>query len=144
MNLIPLPASQDNDLWLLHDGCRALAADPGDAQPVLACLQRDGLQLGAILVTHHHPGHTRVEPAGPDGAAERDNARRVHDLPRRGQLRARNRPALPASGPEKQIHPFLRMRRSGAAQAARAHSGATPPDEVAVFATVRQWKNEFK
>ena len=30
---------------------------PGDAQPVLACLQRDGLQLDAILVTHHHPDH---------------------------------------------------------------------------------------
>ena len=57
MNLIPLPAFQDNDLWMLHDGRRALVVDPGDAQPVLACLQRDGLQLEAILVTRHHPDH---------------------------------------------------------------------------------------
>jgi len=57
MNLIPLPAFQDNDLWLLHDGRRGLVVDPGDAQPVLHRLQRDGLQLEAILVTHHHPDH---------------------------------------------------------------------------------------
>jgi hydroxyacylglutathione hydrolase len=57
MKLIPLPAFQDNYLWVLHDGHRALVVDPGDAQPVLACLQRDGLQLEAILVTHHHPDH---------------------------------------------------------------------------------------
>jgi len=57
MKLIPLPAFQDNYLWVLHDGHRALVVDPGDAQPVLAFLQRDGLQLEAILVTHHHPDH---------------------------------------------------------------------------------------
>jgi hydroxyacylglutathione hydrolase len=50
MKFIPLPAFQDNDLWLLHDGHRARAADPGDAQPVLAALQHHGLQLQAILV----------------------------------------------------------------------------------------------
>ena len=57
MKLIPLPAFQDNYLWLLHDGRGALVVDPGDAQPVLAALQHDGLQLEAILVTHHHPDH---------------------------------------------------------------------------------------
>jgi len=57
MKLIPLPAFQDNYLWLLHDGRRAIVVDPGDAQPVLASLQRDRLQLDAILVTHHHPDH---------------------------------------------------------------------------------------
>jgi hydroxyacylglutathione hydrolase len=57
MNLTPLPAFQDNYLWLLDDGHRALVVDPGDAQPVLDALQRTGLQLEAILVTHHHPDH---------------------------------------------------------------------------------------
>src|SRR5687768_5045590 len=57
MKLTPLPAFQDNYLWVLHDGQRALVVDPGDAQPVLALLRRDGLQLDAILVTHHHPDH---------------------------------------------------------------------------------------
>ena len=51
MKLIPLPAFQDNDLWFLHDGHRALVVDPGDAQPVMGSLQREGLKLEAILVT---------------------------------------------------------------------------------------------
>src|SRR4051812_39307589 len=57
MKLIPLPAFQDNYLWVLHDGRRALVVDPGDAQPVLAFLAQAGLQLDAILVTHHHADH---------------------------------------------------------------------------------------
>jgi hydroxyacylglutathione hydrolase len=57
MKLIPLPAFQDNYLWLLHDGQRALVVDPGDAGPVQAHLAAHGLQLEAILVTHHHPDH---------------------------------------------------------------------------------------
>jgi len=58
MKIIPLPAFADNYLWLVHDGSRALVVDPGDAQPVLDALQRAGLQLTAILVTHHHADHT--------------------------------------------------------------------------------------
>jgi glyoxylase-like metal-dependent hydrolase (beta-lactamase superfamily II) len=57
MNLIPLPAFQDDTLWLLHDGKRAPVADPGDARPVRDFLARTGLQLDAILVTHPPPGH---------------------------------------------------------------------------------------
>ena len=57
MKLIPLPAFQDNHRWLLHDGQRALVVDPGDAGPVQADLAEPGLQLTAILVTHHHPDH---------------------------------------------------------------------------------------
>ncbi len=56
--MIPLPAFTDNYLWLLHDGQRALVVDPGDAQPVQDALQRLGLQLAAILLTHHHADHT--------------------------------------------------------------------------------------
>jgi hydroxyacylglutathione hydrolase len=58
MKLIPLPAFSDNYIWMLHDGQRALVVDPGDAEPVLAALQREGLQLESILVTHHHSDHT--------------------------------------------------------------------------------------
>ena len=57
MNLTPLPAFQDNYLWLLHDGQRALVVDPGDAAPVQSYLAAHGLRLEAILVTHHHPDH---------------------------------------------------------------------------------------
>src|SRR6218665_3360784 len=57
MTLLPLPAFDDNYIWMLHDGRQALVVDPGDAQPVLQALQALGLQLQAILVTHHHADH---------------------------------------------------------------------------------------
>lgn len=57
MTLIPLPAFDDNYIWMLHDGRQALVVDPGDEQPVLQALQAHGLQLKAILVTHHHIDH---------------------------------------------------------------------------------------
>ena len=58
MELIALPAFEDNYLWLLHDGHQALVVDPGDAAPVDGALRRLGLRLAAILVTHHHGDHT--------------------------------------------------------------------------------------
>jgi len=58
MNLIPLPAFNDNYIWMLHDGQRALVVDPGEAQVVFQTIKRLGVQLVAILVTHHHQDHT--------------------------------------------------------------------------------------
>lgn len=58
MPLIPIPAFEDNDIWLVHDGARALVVDPGDAEPVRAYLGQRGLALQTILVTHHHRDHT--------------------------------------------------------------------------------------
>ena len=57
MHLLPLPAFDDNYIWLLRDaaGC-ALVVDPGDAAPVLAALG-DGPPPLAILLTHHHGDH---------------------------------------------------------------------------------------
>jgi hydroxyacylglutathione hydrolase len=55
-----IAAFSDNYIWLLHDpqGRQAAVVDPGDAEPVLATLQRLGLQLSSILITHHHRDHT--------------------------------------------------------------------------------------
>lgn len=257
MKLVPLPAFQDNYLWVLHDGQRALVVDPGDAQPVLDYLQQTGLQLEAILVTHHHqdhigglaavreatgakvfgparetipgplraleqgdriqvlglpfevldvPGHTAGHIAyytpGMDGApllfcgdtlfsggcgrlfegtpaqmmdsldklaalpadtrvcctheytlANLRFARAVEpaneDLARYQRecqaLRDRGEPTLPAElGEEKRINPFLRTRQPSVVRAAQAYNGADAGDEVAVFAAIRQWKNEFR
>ncbi len=55
--MLALPAFADNYIWMVHDGQRALVVDPGDAQPVFHALQQHGLQLEAILVTHHHADH---------------------------------------------------------------------------------------
>lgn len=57
MNLLPLPAFTDNYIWMLHDESHAIVVDPGDASPVLHALRTRGLQLQAILVTHHHHDH---------------------------------------------------------------------------------------
>jgi hydroxyacylglutathione hydrolase len=57
LRLEPVPAFDDNYLWLAHDGRQAVVVDPGDAIPVIAALQRLNLQLTAILLTHHHADH---------------------------------------------------------------------------------------
>jgi hydroxyacylglutathione hydrolase len=57
MKPIPLPAFNDNYIWMFHDGRQAVVVDPGDAAPVEAALDAQGLQLAAILVTHHHADH---------------------------------------------------------------------------------------
>ena len=55
--LTALPAFVDNYIWMLHDGADAVVVDPGDAAPVMAALDARGLNLRAILVTHHHGDH---------------------------------------------------------------------------------------
>jgi hydroxyacylglutathione hydrolase len=52
-----IPAFKDNYIWLLTQGSRAFVVDPGDAAPVLARLETDGLRLEGILITHHHADH---------------------------------------------------------------------------------------
>jgi hydroxyacylglutathione hydrolase len=54
----PIPAFEDNYIWLLHNTRDAVVIDPGDATPVLAALKNKGLSLSAILITHHHADHT--------------------------------------------------------------------------------------
>ena len=57
LKIIPIPAFDDNYLWLLHDGEHALVVDPGDAAPVQRYLSELNLKLESILVTHHHADH---------------------------------------------------------------------------------------
>jgi len=257
MNLIPLPAFQDNYLWLLQDGHRALVVDPGDAEPVLAGLRQAAARLETILVTHHHADHTGgvdalraatgatvygpayetiPEPAQrvadgdtvqalglsfqviavpghtsghiayytpdvnghpllfcgdtlfsggcgrlfegtpaqmlasldalaalpPDTrvccaheytlsnlrfalAVEPDNADLQHYQRECEQRRAAGEPTLPSTlGLERRINPFLRTREPAVVRAAHAFNGAPENDEVAVFAAIRQWKNDYR
>lgn len=53
----PLPALQDNYIWLLRHENLAVVVDPGDASVVQQCLQQQQLTLCAILITHLHPDH---------------------------------------------------------------------------------------
>ena len=55
--IFSIPAFKDNYIWLLVRGRQAFVVDPGDAGPVIARLEGDGLDLVGILVTHHHADH---------------------------------------------------------------------------------------
>jgi hydroxyacylglutathione hydrolase len=58
LNLIPLPAFEDNYIWVWHDERHAVAVDPGDPAPLIAFLDAHRLALTAVLITHHHRDHT--------------------------------------------------------------------------------------
>jgi hydroxyacylglutathione hydrolase len=85
--IIPIPAFTDNYIWLIGDGTRAAVVDPGDATPVLERLARTGLELCAIVATHHHRDHVGGVAALVErfevpvfGPAREDIPRRTHAL----------------------------------------------------------------
>jgi hydroxyacylglutathione hydrolase len=92
LSVRPVRAFSDNYIWLI-DSPRApgqvVAVDPGDATPVMAELQRSGLSLAAILLTHHHSDHIggvsallrqRAVPViGPDDERIPERTRSVRD-----------------------------------------------------------------
>ncbi|MFH1044557.1 MAG: hydroxyacylglutathione hydrolase [Pseudomonadota bacterium] len=55
--VVPLRAFKDNYIWTLRNDRYAAVVDPGDARPVLHYLQRERLELCAVLATHHHADH---------------------------------------------------------------------------------------
>ncbi|MEY4475921.1 MAG: hypothetical protein RL248_1688 [Pseudomonadota bacterium] len=58
MNLISIPALQDNYIWLLTDSQKqCVIVDPGESAPVLSTLIQGQYRPQAILLTHHHNDH---------------------------------------------------------------------------------------
>lgn len=57
LRIHPVPAFDDNYLWVIEDGRHAAAVDPGDAEAIASFLDARSLTLAAILVTHHHDDH---------------------------------------------------------------------------------------
>jgi len=77
-----IPVLHDNYVFVLQRGQRAALVDPAVAEPVQAQLEQRGLQLEAILHTHHHsdhiggtPGLLRQWPAAAVIAAASDRER---------------------------------------------------------------------
>ncbi|WP_110687283.1 hydroxyacylglutathione hydrolase [Salinicola aestuarinus] len=60
LTVIPIPALQDNYIWVLRQEATPNVAvvDPGDARPVVEWLERENATLEAVLITHHHQDHT--------------------------------------------------------------------------------------
>lgn len=56
----PIEVLGDNYVWVLQPDEQPVVAvvDPGDAGPVIRALDDRGLDLAAILITHHHADHT--------------------------------------------------------------------------------------
>jgi hydroxyacylglutathione hydrolase len=63
MQVHAVPAFKDNYLWVIAEGAHAVVVDPGDAAPVEDFLASRGLELTAILATHHHADHVGGVPA---------------------------------------------------------------------------------
>ncbi|SEJ50087.1 hydroxyacylglutathione hydrolase [Achromobacter sp. NFACC18-2] len=61
------------------------------------------------------------------------------------QLRADGHPTLPSTiGQERATNPFLRTQQPDVVQAAASRAGRTQNTPVEVFASLREWKNDFK
>ncbi|MBI2312132.1 MAG: hydroxyacylglutathione hydrolase [Betaproteobacteria bacterium] len=57
VEIVPVPAFEDNYIWVIRRGARAAVVDPGDGAPVLEYFRREGIRPVAILNTHHHGDH---------------------------------------------------------------------------------------
>jgi hydroxyacylglutathione hydrolase len=57
-----IPVLHDNYVVVLQRGGRAAVVDPAVAEPVAAALEQRGLELEAILHTHHHSDHIGGTP----------------------------------------------------------------------------------
>ena len=60
--VVPLRALKDNYIWVLRSGSHVAVVDPGESAPVIDYLEREKVQLAAILLTHHHKDHVGGVP----------------------------------------------------------------------------------
>lgn len=57
MRVVTVKCLRDNYAYLVIDGDTCAVVDPGEAAPVREALEREGVRLGAIWLTHHHADH---------------------------------------------------------------------------------------
>jgi len=129
---------------LFSGGCgRIFEGTPAQMLASLDLLAKLPLETNVCCAHEYTLGNLRfalaVEPNNPELQAY--TAQCQH-------LRAQGTPTLPARlGTELQINPFLRARHPDVRQAVAHHAGLSAQeqkDDVAVFAALREWKNNFK
>ncbi|MCW8884147.1 MAG: hydroxyacylglutathione hydrolase [Motiliproteus sp.] len=77
-------------------------------------------------------------------AVEPENAEIQQTISNCQTLRKQQKPTLPSSiAQERLINPFLRTQQASVRDAARKYQGADLKDEEAIFAAIREWKNNF-
>lgn len=57
MRIIPVPCLRDNYAYLVVRDGRAAVVDPSEVDPVLLAIEREGVELVEIWLTHHHWDH---------------------------------------------------------------------------------------
>mgnify|MGYP006275968619 CR=1 FL=1 len=62
LRITALPVLQDNYVFILQRGEQAAVVDPAVADPVRGWLEARGLELTAVLQTHHHSDHIGGTP----------------------------------------------------------------------------------
>tara|TARA_R110000782_G_scaffold50137_2_gene108852 strand:- start:2998 stop:3777 length:780 start_codon:yes stop_codon:yes gene_type:complete len=89
LSISPISAFSDNYIWCVARDGEAIIVDPGDAAPVLNHLDKNGLTLSAIIITHHHYDHVNgiellcerfpnIPVYGPENQCESINQRLKH------------------------------------------------------------------
>jgi hydroxyacylglutathione hydrolase len=110
----------------MFDSLNKLAALPGNTR---VCCTHEYTLSNLKFATAVEPGNIKLD----------------HYRQQCEQRRSHGEPTLPSTiGLERGINPFLRTGIPAVAQAAHDHDGADEADPVAVFAALRQWKNEFR
>ena len=82
LDVTAIPILDDNYVWLVTKGKRAVLVDPGEAAPVKRVLDALHVELEAILLTHHHDDHVGgvpelAAPGLPVYASDHDSGRIV-------------------------------------------------------------------
>lgn len=68
MRVLSIPCLQDNFSYLVIDGTYAACVDPGEHTAVRTVIEREGITLSAIWLTHHHWDHVGgVDELATDG-----------------------------------------------------------------------------
>ena len=58
LKISPINAFNDNYIWLIQTNEGNTLVDPGDSKPIISTIDKLGITIDDILITHHHFDHT--------------------------------------------------------------------------------------